>query len=203
MIETLLLPLTKPTETSEILDSTEQILIKGLINKDAWAFAKLHRMYSANLLGVIVQIVINQETAEDLLQEAFSKIFRNIGRYEAKKGRLFTWMLNICRNTAIDHLRKASTRNAYRTFELEGALPEIDNHFKQSIPTDCIGLQSIIATLPEKQRRVLNLVYFQGYSHVEAAEVMLLPLGSLKTALRLAVVSLRKFFNEAEQKKSA
>ncbi|WP_316797697.1 RNA polymerase sigma factor [Pedobacter frigidisoli] len=200
MIKTLILP---TVEFSDVLESPEQNLIKGLVGRHAWAYKKLYQLYSTNLLGITVQIVGHQENAEDVLQESFSKIFRNIDRFDPKKATLFTWMLNVCRNTAIDHLRKSSTRNAHRTFELEANLSEIETHLTHSISTDCIGLKSIIDTLPEKQRRIVSLVYFQGYSQVEAAEELHLPLGSLKTSLRSAVISLRKLFNETNRKKSA
>ncbi|WP_053058499.1 RNA polymerase sigma factor [Pedobacter sp. BMA] len=179
----------------------EQVLVSQLQQKDRGAFKKLYKMYAANLLGVITLIVKQHETAEDLLQESFLKISRNIASYDENKSRLFTWMLNIARNTAIDHIRKKSTKQETQHVDLDESMAQLNTSFFYSIYTDGIGIKKITTALPHKQQLIIDLVYYQGYSHSEAAEKLNMPLGSLKTSLRAAILLLRKSFNN-EQKSS-
>ncbi|TCD26400.1 hypothetical protein EZ456_13980 [Pedobacter psychrodurus] len=87
----------------------QQILLARLRGEEVKAFNELYIMYSTNLLGVILKIVDQQEIAEDLLQEVFLKIKKSISTYDEIRSRLFTWMLNISRHTAIDYIRLRST----------------------------------------------------------------------------------------------
>lgn len=188
-----------PIKTLKInsLRDDQQQLIDGLMDNSPAAFRQLYKMYAANLLGVIMKIVKQQETAEDLLQETFVKISGNIHRYDPSKARLFTWLLNVSRNTAIDHLRKVSSRQDSRTDELETGLIGYEHHFIQSQATDTIGLKKIAGSLPAKQKLMIDMIYFQGYTHLEVSQELDMPLGSVKSALRAAVLNLRKVFGEA------
>ncbi|SDD52165.1 RNA polymerase sigma factor [Pedobacter soli] len=173
---------------------TENQLVEGLKQKDNLAFRRIYKMYSASLMGILIKIVNQQETAEDLLQECFVRISRNIDSYDPAKGKLFTWMLNLSRNLAIDHMRLRSSRNEKKTFEMDDVQHEIQYRTSQSFNTDAIGLKNLVARLPEKHQLMINLTYYQGYSHAEIAEMLHMPLGSVKTAIRLAIVNLRKTF---------
>ncbi|WP_082018479.1 RNA polymerase sigma factor [Pedobacter kyungheensis] len=172
----------------------EKELILALINGDEQAFRKLYKMYSASLLGVITKIVIQREIAEDLLQDCFVKISKSIVHYDQAKGRLFTWMLNIARNIAIDHIRLVSSKNGKKTFELDDVRSELMNKPAEQFNIDTIGLKKLIDQLCTKHREMIHLAYFQGYTHAEIADLLQMPLGSVKTAIRLAIVALRKRF---------
>ncbi|RBQ08931.1 RNA polymerase sigma factor [Pedobacter miscanthi] len=178
----------------ESVPQFERELIYGLKSAEAGSFNKLYKMYASSLLGFIMQVVKQQETAEDLLQECFIKISRNIQSYDPDKSRLFTWMLNIARNSAIDHIRRRSSQNEKYTFGLESIGNEIENRFTHYPNTDTIGMKNLVATLSPKHRLIVDMVYFQGYTHSEAAEALDMPLGSIKTSLRYAMLTLRRFF---------
>lgn len=178
----------------------ETELILAIRDGDQHAFKKLYKMYAATLLGIITRIVVQKETAEDLLQECFVKISKSIVFYDQGKGRLFTWMLNIARNIAIDHLRLASSRNGKKTYDLEDVYGEIRNRTAESFNIDTIGIKRLIDQLSERHREMIWLTYFQGYSHTEIADMLKMPLGSVKTTIRLAVVSLRKMLQSETQK---
>lgn len=176
------------------VSKAERELITGLKLGEVSAFNQLYNMYASNLLGVLTQIVKQKETAEDLLQDCFTKISQNISSYDPNKSRLFTWILNIARNGAIDHIRKRSSQNQKYTYELESVCNEIENCFTQSINTDTIGMKKIVASLSPKQNKIVDLIYFQGYTHTEVAQELEIPLGSVKTSLRNAVVKLRRIY---------
>ncbi|QPH38916.1 RNA polymerase sigma factor [Pedobacter endophyticus] len=175
------------------LKTPEQFLVQSILNKKKGAFNQLYQMYAENLLGVLMKILNQQETAEDLLQEVFLKIQRYLPLYDDKKARLFTWILNIARNTAFDYLRLKSSRQSKSTVEMEDHHAELES-FSQSVNTDVIGLKKMVLGLNEKHRTILELCYYQGYTHKEIAEELNMPLGSVKTSIRQAVLILRGFF---------
>ena len=172
----------------------EKLLINGLRNNELSSFNQLYKMYAPNLMGVIMKIVKQQETAEDLLQEVFLKIKKSLNSYDEQKSRLFTWMLNITRNTALDHLRKKSSKQEKVNLIFEEAAAELENH-AHSYNTDTIGVKNLLQKLSPKQRHILDLSYFKGYTHEEIAEYMNMPLGSVKTSIRQAILKLRVIFN--------
>ncbi|WP_316757646.1 RNA polymerase sigma factor [Pedobacter aquatilis] len=174
--------------------STEEVLIEDLCMGCPIAFNNLYRNYSANLFGVILKIVNQHETAEDLLQDVFLKIRRSIAFYDSDRGRFFTWMLNIARNTAIDHLRLRSSRNERSHVIYEEVVAELDHHI-HFFNTDTIGLKKLVANLNARQQQILELCYFKGYTHTEISEALDMPLGSVKTAIRMAILELRKAFD--------
>lgn len=190
------LELNKTSLPRECTPLSENDIIQGLQRTDAEVFRRFYQMYSASLLGVIIGIVQNRETAEDILQESFIKISCKINSYNEHKSRLFTWILNIARHSAIDHLRRTATRNDKRTFDLEEKDLEIDNYQSYTINTDIIGLKKLLLNLSEKQQILLEMIYFQGYTHIETAERMGMPLGSVKTSVRNAMILLRGSFKE-------
>ncbi len=152
-------------------------------------------MYSGALLGVISRIVQPIELAEDLLQETFVKIWNSAASYDPAKGRLFTWMMNVARNLSIDKLRSKEFKNSSKNQELENNVDFIDEQKKVSFNADVLGLKDMVTQLKPEFKQVLDLVYFGGYTHAEAAEELNLPLGTVKTRVRMAILELRKNFN--------
>lgn len=146
-------------------------------------------------MGVISRIIQHTEIAEDLLQETFIKIWNAAENYDPDKGRLFTWMLNIARNVAIDKLRSKDFRNAGKNQDIENNVDFIDAQKEISFNADTLGIKDMVDDLKPEFHAVLDLVYFKGYTHVEAAEELNLPLGTVKTRIRMAIMELRKKFN--------
>lgn len=152
-------------------------------------------MYSASLFGVISRIIIDTPVAEDVLQETFVKIWSSFSGYSAEKGRLFTWMVNIARNLAIDKIRSKDFKNQAKNHELENNVTFIDEQRNTVYKPELLGIRELVSTLKPEQKSILDLVYFNGYTHVEAAEELGVPLGTIKTRLRMAILQLRKHFN--------
>lgn len=155
----------------------------------------LYDMYSASLYGVIVRIVIDTAVAEDVLQESFVKIWQSFASYSAEKGRLFTWMVNIARNLSIDKIRSKDFKNQTKNQELENNVTFIDEQKNTVYKPELLGIKDLVQKLKPEQKSILDLVYFKGYTHVEAADELGVPLGTIKTRLRMAIQQLRKSFN--------
>ncbi|WP_443947547.1 RNA polymerase sigma factor [Pedobacter sp. AW1-32] len=181
----------KPTLFLEI---TEDKLIVALKAGEIQAFNYLYKKYSEALFGVILKIVNQHETAEDILQDVFLKIRKYISGYDAAKGRLFTWMLNTARHAAIDELRKTSSRGRLLCDELEVCILKIDERGGTQINTDTIGLNRLLISLTSHERQLLDLMYYKGFTHPEVAEYMGIPLGTVKSRIRGAIIKLRLYF---------
>ena len=174
---------------------SETDLIHALRQKDTIGAEALYDMYSSSLYGIIYRIVQHEELAEDLLQETFVKIWNSFASYDSKKGRLFTWMANLARNLSIDKIRSKDFRNNSKNQDIENTVNFIDEQKSISINPDLLGIKDLVHQLKPDQKSILDLVYFRGYTHVEAAEELGIPLGTVKTRLRMAIITLRKFFN--------
>jgi len=174
---------------------TEEELVLALKNREKIAVEALYDMYSASLYGVISRIIIDTATAEDVLQETFVKIWHSFASYSTEKGRLFTWMVNIARNLAIDKIRSKDYKNQNKNQELENNVTFIDEQRNTVYKPELMGIKDLVQTLKPDQKVILELVYFKGYTHVEAADELGIPLGTIKTRLRMAIQQLRKHFN--------
>jgi RNA polymerase sigma factor (sigma-70 family) len=177
------------------LSLTEDELVLALQRREKVAAEALYDMYSASLLGVIFRIVNDSATAEDILQETFVKIWHSASSYNADKGRLFTWMVNIARNLAIDKLRSKDFKNQNKNQEIENNVGYIDKHNNTVYKPELLGVKELVNLLRPEQKSILDLIYFKGYTHTEAAEELDMPLGTVKTRLRMAIQQLRKHFN--------
>jgi RNA polymerase sigma factor (sigma-70 family) len=174
---------------------SEEELVLALRRRERIAAEALYDMYSASLFGAIVRIVNDEALAEDVLQDTFLKIWNSFSSYSSEKGRLFTWMVNIARNLAIDKIRSRDFRNQAKNQELENNVAFIDEQRNTVYKPELLGVKDLIEQLKPEQKSILDLVYFKGYTHVEAADQLGLPLGTVKTRLRMAIIELRKYFN--------
>ena len=169
---------------------SEQELVALLKEQNNDAFNYLYDHYSGALFTIINQIVPDKDTASDVLQEVFVNVWRKIGTYDDTKGRLFTWMLNIARNAAIDKVRSKGYRDDQRTQTIvEG---ENAGMAMSSNPmVNDVGLKKVLTTLNEEYRKLIDLSYFQGFTHEEIAKMLGIPLGTVKTRIRTAISQLR------------
>ncbi|MFA5244003.1 MAG: sigma-70 family RNA polymerase sigma factor [Pedobacter sp.] len=174
---------------------TEPELIQAIQNKDKIGAEALYDMYSASLYGVIFRIVQREEIAEDLLQDTFVRIWNSFSSYDPSKGKLFTWMVNIARNIAIDKTRSKDFRNGLKTEDIDNNVLSIEGNFQSEMNTETLGIKELVEKLKPDHKLVLDLVYYKGYTHVEVAEQLEIPLGTVKTRLRNAIITLRKVFN--------
>jgi RNA polymerase sigma-70 factor (ECF subfamily) len=174
---------------------SEEELVLALRNREKVAIEALYDMYSSSLYGVISRIITETATAEDVLQETFVKIWHSFSSYSTEKGRLFTWMVNIARNLAIDKIRSKDFKNQNKNQDLENNVTFIDEQRNTVYKPELLGIKELVETLKPEQKSILDLVYFKGYTHVEAADELGIPLGTIKTRLRMAILQLRKYFN--------
>ena len=181
-----------PTKKTSL---SEEELVSKLKSQDTIAIQALYDMYSGALLGVISRIIPQIEVAEDILQETFIKIWNSAGSYDSNKGRLFTWMMNIARNMSIDKLRSKDFKNSGKNQDIENNVDFIDAQKKVTFNADLLGLKELVTALKPEYNDVVQMIYFKGYTHVEAAEELNLPLGTVKTRIRKAILELRKHFN--------
>ena len=172
-----------------IRNYTEIELVESLKLRDENAYSYLYDNYSKALFTIIYQVVPRQESAEDILQQVFLKIWKNIESYDASKGRIYTWMINLARNQALDHIRSKEFNKQNKTSELT------ENVYKDEVAAEGIrdsGLNKVLEQLPEENRKLLEFSYFQGYTQAEISEMMNIPLGTVKTRLRTTIIQLRK-----------
>jgi RNA polymerase sigma-70 factor (ECF subfamily) len=170
---------------------TEDELILLIQQGDQKAFAYLYDNYSRALFGVILRIVPSEPEAEDILQIAFLKIWNNFSAYSKEKGRMYTWMLNIVRNTAIDHTRSKENKANLKNTRGENTVKMINKEHQVHVNYDGIGLKNVLAELKEEHQAIINLVYYEGYTQEEIAEKLSMPLGTVKTKIRKALITLR------------
>jgi RNA polymerase sigma-70 factor (ECF subfamily) len=171
----------------------DQQLITRLQRQDRAAIGELYDAYGGALFGVVLRIVQSRELAEQVLQDTFLKAWRNGASYDSSKGRLFTWLLNIARNTAIDATRTAHFRHYQKTDSLDNL---VHTPGGQSINPEHVGVREVVARLDEKYKSLIDMIYFKGYTQEEVAEETGIPLGTVKTRLRYAISELRKLFGE-------
>jgi RNA polymerase sigma-70 factor, ECF subfamily len=177
-----------------IIDEEDLVLL--LQSKDERGFSILYDNYSSALYGVILKIVRTEEIAADVMQDAFVKIWKNIEGYNRTKGTLFTWMLNVARNTAIDKIRSQDFQNSQRNQDLDSTVEIIDSQANSQFDIDAIGLKKVVENLRPEHRQMIDLLYFQGYTQAEVAEEFSIPLGTVKTRVKAAIVHLRQYFVE-------
>lgn len=168
----------------------ESELVMLLKQRQEFAFNYLYDHYSASLYSVIVSIVPDRELSNDILQEVFVKIWRQIETYDTTKGRLFTWMLNVARNASIDAVRSKNYQQNQQNQELTEKIYESGGSTQTN--TDKIGLRKIVYKLKEEYRVLVELSYFEGFTQDEISKMLNIPLGTVKTRLRTALIQLKQ-----------
>ena len=164
----------------------EEALVQRLVARDEQALRVLHDRYAKNLLTVILRLVRDEALAQDVLQEGLLKVWFSIERYDASRGRLFTWMVRVCCNQAIDALRSPRHRFHTSTKSLDTGGAQ-----RASAPVtfnpEHIGLRELTLRLKPRQREVIELLYFGGCTQAETAEQLGIPLATVKTRVRAAL----------------
>lgn len=163
--------------------------------KDASGLEYLYDNYSKALYNIIFQIVQIDEYAEDVLQDTFIKVWNSFDMFDATKGRLYTWLSNIARNLSIDKLRSKDFRNQSQNQDIQNSVNAIDVRMNNKLDPDNIGVKELVQKLRPEYIEIIELIYFNGYTHAEVAEQLNMPLGTVKTRIRAAIIELRKYFN--------
>lgn len=173
----------------------EHTIIPLLREEDKQSIELIMEYYGDTLYGIALKMVGDTSQAEDVMQESFMKIWKNASKYDAKKARLFTWLLNIVRNTAIDKIRKRKNdqENSQRHQSHVSSDP-IAEHFRP----ECIDVKDKVESMEAKYKEVIEVLFFKGLTQREASDALNIPLGTVKTRLRIGLRQLRSVFIEHE-----
>lgn len=171
---------------------TEPLLVEAMRQGKQDAYSQLYDQYSSTLFGVVNKVVRNEEFAPDVLQDSFVKIWKNIGNYSAQKSTLFTWMLNITRNTAIDFIRSKNYRVGLENQNIDDSVSIVEAQHSTSQNINTIGIKDKALGLDDKYSILLEKLYFEGYTQEEVSKELDIPLGTVKTRVRAAMIELRK-----------
>lgn len=167
------------------------LLVQRFQEKDEHAFKKLYDMYNDSIHGVVYNIVRDKAIADELMQDAFIKAWHKAETYSSKKGRFFTWILNIARNAAIDKTRSKAFKQSKKNLNSDFFVDIISSNDNLNNRTDAIGIKKFVTQLGQKCKAVLELLYFKGYTQKEASEELQMPIGTIKTRNRNCIQQLR------------
>lgn len=183
----------------------DEALLPRLAAGDRAALDRLYDRYAGPTYALLLRIVADRQLAEDLLQEVFVRVWQRAGSYQAERGRVLTWVLSIAHNLAIDEVRRqrrrpqeAEERTDASVTDLLAAVPTAEPGPEQVVweQQRRAQINEAMRQLPEAQRVLIELAYFEGYTQSQLAARLGEPLGTIKTRLRLGVQKLRGILGE-------
>lgn len=169
----------------------QELLILQFQQKDVKAYEKLYNMYCDSISGVINTIVKNDDVTQEITQDVFIKAWNNAESYSSAKGRFFTWLLNIARNAAIDYTRSKKFKQSKQNLNSDFFVDIIASNENLDSKVNGIGLKEFVNKLTDTCKSVIELLYFKGFTQVEASEELNMPLGTIKTKNRTCIGNLR------------
>jgi RNA polymerase sigma-70 factor (ECF subfamily) len=182
-----------PSESSGV--SLDAALAQRLLQRDVGAFEELYDRHSRIVYGLVLRILHQATTAEEVVQDVFLQLWRNASHYDSSRGPFLPWLLTLARNRALDHLRLKSERQRRRedqTEELPPAigLPDFEGGLDQK--RRATRVRELMSALQPQQRRAIELAYFEGLSHSEIAAKLQEPLGTVKSWIRNGLLKLKE-----------
>jgi RNA polymerase sigma factor (sigma-70 family) len=193
----------KPQDVSlPVEEFSDEILINALALGVLWSLEILYQRYSRLLYSIAYRMIADHQIAEDLLQETFLSVWQNAGSYSAKSGAVRNWLIAIVRHRSIDYLRKLRSHQDFKAtpideleFDDNLATPDVWEEIWKSLQGDQI--HDALKKLSQEQRMVIELAYFQGWTHSEIAEGYQIPLGTVKARMRLGIIRLKQLLEQA------
>lgn len=176
---------------SSILEKQDQNIIRGLQSGDHSAIEKIYDHYAGALLGIILRMNYPEEIAKEILQEGFTKIWKNGHSYDPAKGRLFSWMVRIMKNTAINYVNIKSEKKQAQVISIDSL---VENNRIQTFNIDVLDIKGKVGQLEPQYKKLIELIYFKGYTQQEASDHLEMPLGTVKTRIRKALNELRNVY---------
>lgn len=170
----------------------EKHIIELLHERNDKAISLLYEHYGDTLYGIALKVVRDEELAQDVLQESFVKIWRKSDTYDATKAKLFTWLFRITRNTAIDKLRSLNTKSDK---EIQMDVSDVYNVGIESIKPEFIDVKENLDKIELKYQVVLDALFFQGMTQQEASDELDIPLGTIKSRLKIGLRELKKIYH--------
>ena len=169
----------------------EKHIVELLAERNEKAISLLYDNYSDTLFGVAYKVVKDEDLAQDVLQESFVKIWKKADSYDPSKAKLFTWLFRITRNTAIDKLRSISTKSDK---EIQIDVSDVYNVGHEDVRPELMDVQENLDKIEPKYQIVLEALFFQGMTQQEASEELDIPLGTVKSRLKIGLRELRKVY---------
>ena len=167
--------------------------IVGLLQKgDKQAITLLYENYADTLFGVILKVLNNEELAQDALQETFIKVWKKAKSYNADKAKLFTWLYRIAYNTAIDKVRSQSNKDS-KEVQIEAS--NVYKLTSEGLNQDVMDIKTHLKSIDEKYQIVINALFFEGMTQQEASDELEIPLGTIKSRLKIGLRELRKIYD--------
>jgi RNA polymerase sigma-70 factor, ECF subfamily len=178
----------------------DEDLISFVAQGDAEAFAVLYDRHSRAAYSLAYRMMGERQAAEDLVQDAFLRVWRSAASYRADRGSVRTWLLSIIHNRGIDQLRSlASRRRIQEKVEASAPKSQPSEAFSESWRnSQREQVREALGTLPPEQLKVLELAYFSGYTHVQIAELLDVPLGTVKGRMRLGLKKIKAYFDSQD-----
>jgi RNA polymerase sigma-70 factor, ECF subfamily len=177
-----------------LADEDLMALVEG---GDPGAFAVIYDRHGRAAYSLAYRMAGERQTAEDLVQDAFLAVWRAAGSYRAERGSVRTWVLSIVHNRGIDQLRSAASRRRVQDrVEATSSLSQPSEAFSEAWRNSQQSqVRKALKDLPAEQLQVLELAYFSGYTHTEIADLLGLPLGTVKGRMRLGLKKIRAYFD--------
>jgi RNA polymerase sigma-70 factor (ECF subfamily) len=175
----------------EQASKVDAVLLAGLQGGDEQAMAALYDRYSKIVYSVALRVLRDTAAAEDVMQEIFMQIWRTPGSFVATKGSLGGWLAVVARNRAIDALRRKRPSEDIEDVSLAAPFNLADDSEKNLLMERA---RAVVVLLPAEQRKMLEMAFFDGLTHAEIAEMTGDPLGTVKTRIRSALMTMRKAF---------
>lgn len=152
--------------------------------------------YSGALYGVIARVVQSKEYTEEIIQDVFVKIWNSVHQYDSQKGRFYTWMINIARNTAIDYLKSKGFQNELKNQPIPDFVYNSTSLSESNNNSDFIGFNNVLESLDADKQELINMAYYKGYTQNEISEQLKIPLGTVKTKMRNALMKLKDLLKD-------
>jgi RNA polymerase sigma-70 factor, ECF subfamily len=181
-----------------LLPREEQQLIDGLIAGSDDALRTLYARFSRPVYTMGLRLLGTREAAEELTQDVFVTAWRKAARFDPARGRLSTWLMTIAHNLAVDRLRR-ETGVTRPTLVLVDEVPDAPGTDQEDLVIERDAAMRALSSLPEAERRLLARAYFRGLTAREIAEADGIPLGTVKTRLRAALIKVRKATEDKER----
>ncbi|WP_147678366.1 RNA polymerase sigma factor [Algibacter pacificus] len=175
-----------------MISAIEKDIVYLLERGDKKGITLLYENYADALYGVIQKIISDEDIAQDVLQETFVKIWRYSKKYDPSKAKLFTWLYRIAYNTAIDKVRALKNKN---NKEVQIETSSVYKITANQLNDDVLDIQKHLNTLEKKYQIVINALFFEGMTQQEASDELDIPLGTIKSRLKIGLRELKKIYN--------
>ena len=170
----------------------EDILVDLFQQDREKAIPLIYDKYSAALYGIILRIIKEEELAQEVLQDTFVRIWNKSSYYNPQKGRLFTWMMNIARNIAINTLNSKAVKDKSRIQGLDNNVYNIKSSYNTK--EEVVDICDILQRLDQKYKTIIELAYFEGFTQKEISEKLDIPLGTVKSSVKIAMRKLKSIY---------